>query len=177
MSHSKRSPRHRRTYLFSWGGLTLAFAAAAFGTTDPGADDARLAEFFTVSVSPADPTEVDWYLLSSLDYISGEVPPDLAALDGTVVKVPGFIVPLEDWATSVTEFLLVPYVGACIHTPPPPPNQMVYVQMVDGRRVTYDGWNPIWIEGTLRIEVTDSAYGDVGFRIEGIQTAPYDYDN
>lgn len=164
--------------LFSWGGLTLAIAAASFGTIegDRAAADARIVDLFTVTVSPADPTEVDWYLLGSLDYITGEAPNDLMSLDGTVVKVPGFIVPLEDWASSVTEFLLVPYVGACIHTPPPPPNQMVYVQMVDDRRVTYDGWNPIWIEGTLRIESTDSAYGDVGFRIEGVATSPYEYN-
>ena len=70
-----------------------------------------------------EPVKVGWHILASLNYRTGEPGKELAALDGKLVKVPGFAVPLEDWASSVTEFLLVPYVGACIHTPPPPPNQ------------------------------------------------------
>ena len=49
------------------------------------------------------------------------------ALNDTYIKMPGFIVPLEMGSSGVTEFILVPYVGACIHTPPPPPNQLVFV--------------------------------------------------
>ncbi|MGI9201102.1 MAG: DUF3299 domain-containing protein [Woeseiaceae bacterium] len=49
-------------------------------------------------------------------------------LDGTFVRIPGYAVPLELSGSKVTEFLLVPYVGACIHTPPPPPNQIVHVE-------------------------------------------------
>ena len=123
--------------------------------------------------SADDPTEVDWRLLASLDYRTGEAGEELAALAGKVVKVPGYTVPLEDWASSVTEFLLVPYVGACIHTPPPPPNQLVYIQMDDGERATMDGWNPVWVEGVLEIEMTRSIYGYVGFTITGQRVYPY----
>ncbi len=122
-----------------------------------------------------DPIEVGWRLLASLNYRTGEKSEDLAALDGQLVKVPGFTVPLEDWASSATEFLLVPYVGACIHTPPPPPNQLVYIEMEDGKRATLDGWNPVWVEGVLEIEMTESVYGDVGFTITGQQVYPYEY--
>ena len=127
------------------------------------------------AASADDPTEVDWRLLASLDYRTGEVGPELAALSGTLVKVPGFTVPLEDWATSVTEFLLVPYVGACIHTPPPPPNQLVYIEMDRGQRAELDGWNPVWVEGVLEIEMTTSVYGNVGFTITGQRVYPYEY--
>ena len=48
-------------------------------------------------------------------------------LDGVLLALPGFVLPLEYEDRKVTEFLLVPWVGACIHTPPPPPNQIVHV--------------------------------------------------
>lgn len=48
-------------------------------------------------------------------------------LDGVLLALAGFVLPLEYDGKKVTEFLLVPWVGACIHTPPPPPNQIVHV--------------------------------------------------
>ena len=114
-----------------------------------------------------------WRLLASLDYRTGEPSEELAALAGKLVKIPGFTVPLEDWASSATEFLLVPYVGACIHTPPPPPNQLVYIEMEDGERAKLDGWNPVWVEGVLEIEMTESVYGYVGFTVAGQRVYPY----
>ena len=54
------------------------------------------------------------------------------ALDGRDVEIPGFALPLEYSGTEISEFLLVPYVGACIHVPPPPPNQIVYVRFAEG---------------------------------------------
>lgn len=119
-------------------------------------------------------TEVGWRLLAKLNYRTGEKTDSLAALDGKLVKIPGFTVPLEDWASSATEFLLVPYVGACIHTPPPPPNQLVYIEMDEGKRAKMDGWNPVWVEGVLKIEMTESVYGHVGFTIAGQRVYPYE---
>ena len=46
-------------------------------------------------------------------------------LNGAYIKMPGFIIPIDLSTDGVTSFVLVPYVGACIHTPPPPPNQLV----------------------------------------------------
>ena len=128
----------------------------------------------TSVASADDPTEVGWRLLASLNYRTGEPSEELAALAGKLVKIPGFTVPLEDWASSATEFLLVPYVGACIHTPPPPPNQLVYIEMEGGKRATLDGWNPVWVEGVLEIEMTESVYGYVGFTLNGQRVYPYE---
>ncbi|MDB2599154.1 DUF3299 domain-containing protein, partial [Paracoccaceae bacterium] len=50
------------------------------------------------------------------------------ALDGAYIRMPGFIIPFDIGAEGVRDFMLVPYVGACIHTPPPPANQLVLVQ-------------------------------------------------
>ena len=122
-----------------------------------------------------EPVKVGWHLLASLDYRTGKPGKELATLDGKLVKVPGFAVPLEDWASSVTEFLLVPYVGACIHTPPPPPNQLIYIEMEKDKWAFLNGWNPVWVEGVLKIEMTKSVYGYVGFTITGKRVYPYEY--
>lgn len=73
--------------------------------------------------------EIDWRLLNQMDYIANIAPSEIQQLEGQQVKIPGFMVPLEDDQRKVTEFLLVPTPQACIHVPPPPPNQMVYVRM------------------------------------------------
>ncbi|MCH8537029.1 MAG: DUF3299 domain-containing protein [Alkalimonas sp.] len=76
------------------------------------------------------------------------------------VRLPGFIVPLEfDENQNVTSFFLVPYFGACIHVPPPPPNQIIYV--TEAKNLTADMmYTPFWITGTL---TTDSMNHDLAF--------------
>lgn len=125
-------------------------------------------------VPPAAPVEIDWRTLAQLNYRTGEMPEELKKLDGQIVRMPGFVVPLEDYVESASEFLLVPYYGACVHVPPPPPNQMVYVEM-EGRRDAHFGWwEPIWLEGRLHINTVDSPYGVVGFHIDGQKVSPYE---
>jgi hypothetical protein len=118
---------------------------------------------------------LDWQLLASLDYRTGEVSRELESVVGRGVKVPGYMVPLEDWAGEVSEFLLVPYVGACVHTPPPPPNQLVYVRMENGQRVPVSFWNPVWIHGTLTVEKTTNLYGSASFTVAGTSITPYEW--
>lgn len=128
------------------------------------------------SAVPLDTTAVvpvDWRLLGQLNYESGEAPDSLKRLDGRRVQVPGFIVPLDDAMEEGAEFLLVPYYGACVHTPPPPPNQMAFVTMRGGRSVKLALFDAVWMEGTLRIVDYDSPYGQVGFTIEGTSMRPY----
>lgn len=116
---------------------------------------------------------LDWKLLGQLDYVKGVTPDTLKKLDGKKVRVPGFIVPLDDADEQGAEFLLVPYYGACVHTPPPPPNQMAFVTMVGGKAVKLALFDAVWMEGTLRIVNYDSPYGQVGYTIEGLSMKPY----
>jgi len=120
-----------------------------------------------------DPVELSWRALAALDYRTGEMSDELRDLVGKPVKIPGFTVPLEDFASAATEFLLVPFVGACVHTPPPPPNQLVYVKMDEGRRAMMDGWNPVWLEGILHVEDVNSVYGSSSYRVVGMSVTPY----
>lgn len=72
------------------------------------------------------------------------------ALDRQKIRMPGFVLPLEYAGRNVTEFLLVPWVGACIHTPPPPPNQIVHVRMAKGAEFEVKGlFEPVWVTGVL----------------------------
>jgi hypothetical protein len=121
----------------------------------------------------SEPTLADWRILAGLNTDTGEMSATLRELDGKRVKVPGYMVPLDDSARGVTEFILVPYYGACIHTPPPPPNQMVYVTMAGQRRVDVNLWEPIWIEGNLQVSEVDSPYGAVAHQLAGITVTPY----
>ena len=87
-------------------------------------------------------------------------------LEGKLVRIPGFVLPFEySESGKITEFLLVPYFGACIHTPPPPPNQMVYVTAKKpadlGQR-----WNPIWAVGTMRTIKNFNDLGDAAYTLE-----------
>lgn len=122
---------------------------------------------------PDDPPEVLWEMLAGLDYTTGEISDELQEYVGKVVKVPGFMLPLEDFAEKASEFLLVPYFGACVHTPPPPPNQLVFVEMDGAKTVPVRFWEPIWMHGTLVVEETESVYGSVSFRLVGTEIEEY----
>lgn len=150
------------------GPLSVQGYAASGPSSDASNDSGSSAVF-------DDPPEVLWDILQQLDYTTGEVGEDLQQFVGKEVKVPGFVVPLEDFASEVTEFLLVPYVGACVHTPPPPPNQLVFVQMEGDKTITALTWDPFWIHGTLVIEETENMYGSVGFKISGTEIQPYEW--
>lgn len=115
--------------------------------------------------------EVNWRLLGELDYVTGNAPSELGALDEKEVKIPGFMVPLEDNSRKVTDFLLVPSPQACIHVPPPPPNQMVFVKMADsGAEAPFA---PIWVYGTLHLKSKKHMYGESSFSLTGLRTEPY----
>ncbi|CDT44056.1 conserved hypothetical protein [Vibrio coralliirubri] len=93
-------------------------------------------------------------------------------LDGQHVKIPGFIIPLEGDDEIATEFLLVPYYGACIHVPPPPTNQIIYVN--SPKDVSAQGlWDTVYLTGTLRTKDTSTDVADTGYQMIDIEIAPY----
>ncbi|MGF1752518.1 DUF3299 domain-containing protein [Vibrio makurazakiensis] len=94
-------------------------------------------------------------------------------LNGSQVKIPGFVIPLEGDADKVTEFLLVPYFGACIHVPPPPPNQIIYVKFPQGAPVQ-ELWDVVYVVGTLKTESMSHELAETGYLIEGTSIEEYD---
>ena len=115
--------------------------------------------------------EIDWRLLNQMDYITQNAPTEIKQLEGQKVKIPGFMVPLEDNQNKITEFLLVPTPQACIHVPPPPPNQMVYVKMKKGIESRQGA--PIWVYGKFKVNTVRSQYGEVSFEMEGDEVEDY----
>jgi hypothetical protein len=91
---------------------------------------------------------------------------------GQSVRIPGFVVPLEDSKEGLKEFLLVPYFGACIHSPPPPANQIIHVlprKPAKGLR----SMDTVWVSGPIATVRTDSYMGASSYRIEATDVAPY----
>ena len=118
------------------------------------------------------------------DYLSGESGPAApqqvavgvnAQLDGRTVKIPGFIVPLDlDEDHKVVEFFLVPYFGACIHVPPPPANQIVYVTLEKG--IALDSmYEAYWITGKLSVKNKTTRLGAAAYTLAGRQIEVYKY--
>jgi len=96
------------------------------------------------------------------------------SLNGKKVKLPGFIAPLENIDGKVSEFLLVPYFGACIHVPPPPINQTVLVKTRQQDALKAEETNnPFWIKGTLLTEGESTDIGSAGYRIVQAETEEY----
>lgn len=96
-------------------------------------------------------------------------------LDGALVKIPGFVVPLEvSNEGKVSEFLLVPYFGACIHYPPPPANQIVYITVKNPIDLE-STWEPIWATGKLKTESRETNLAYAGYTMAALATEQYEY--
>ena len=91
------------------------------------------------------------------------------------IRMPGFVVPLDAMRNGQREFLLVPYFGACIHTPPPPANQIVLVTPHPQLKLskTLESMDVIWVEGELKDTRNKTSSGVSGYALEAIQVYPY----
>ena len=98
----------------------------------------------------------------------------VAEMDDQPVRIPGFIVPLEfDDDQTITEFFLVPFFGACIHYPPPPPNQMVYVKAPEGFRLEVL-YQPFWISGLLKTSLVVNDIASAAYSMQMQSMEPYE---
>ena len=97
------------------------------------------------------------------------------SLNGEKIRIPGYVVPLDFSAKSEhTEFLLVPYFGACLHTPPPPPNQIVFVKSSTPVKVANIN-EPVWLEGTMATGKFTSDLGNSAYELNLSKLEPYEY--
>lgn len=92
-----------------------------------------------------------------------------------VVRLPGFVVPVGEPSNGlITEFFLVPYIGACIHVPPPPPNQMLYVTSATG--IAADAIHEAyWVTGKIRVESRTTALGTAAYALSASKVDRYEY--
>ncbi|WP_238582481.1 DUF3299 domain-containing protein [Cellvibrio sp. OA-2007] len=90
------------------------------------------------------------------------------------IRIAGYIVPIEyDEKQIITEFFLVPYFGACIHVPPPPPNQLIYVKHPKGFQLP-DLYTPFWVEGTLALETQENELGLSSYSMRNVKLTRYE---
>ena len=95
-------------------------------------------------------------------------------LNGALIKMPGYIIPLEIGATGVTEFMLVPYIGACIHVPPPPANQLVMVK-TKKPWPSDQLWQAIWVTGTMKTQLQSTELGQTGYALAARKIEVYEW--
>ena len=101
----------------------------------------------------------------------------VATLNGQHIRLPGYIVPLEvSEEGRTTEFLLVPYFGACIHVPPPPSNQIVHVRSEIGVKLE-ELYQPYWIEGQMQVKPSTSELADAGYQMDAEKIYIYELPN
>lgn len=96
------------------------------------------------------------------------------AYDGKRVRLPGYVVPLDFEGTKVTTFILVPYVGACIHVPPPPANQLVLVTA----QTPFESeglFDPIWVEGPFSTAASETQLAEIGYSLTAERVEPYEF--
>lgn len=112
---------------------------------------------------------LDWRVLRGLDVKTGRASAQLAGYTGANIRISGFMVPFDDDDEQVTEFLLVPQAGMCIHTPPPPANQIILVEVATGgaNRVEWD--KEVNVYGQFQIVDGNSPYGKTGFKISAVR--------
>ncbi len=90
--------------------------------------------------------------------------PTRKELDGNRVRIPGYVVPLDALqGGKISQFLLVPYFGACVHSPPPPANQIVHVTLKSP--AVWKSMDTVWVNGTLSSKRQKSDMGVTGYAI------------
>jgi hypothetical protein len=161
--------------------LTIALLASVAFAADPTARTLEWTDLIPESArgefSSAQPPATHDYLGESgpaalQQSVNAPVNPEL---DGKLVKIPGFIVPLDVAKDgTVSEFFLVPYFGACIHVPPPPPNQIVYVTSQKG--IALDSiYEAYWITGTMKMQNKSTRLGAAAYSLAADKVEIYKY--
>lgn len=103
-----------------------------------------------------------------------ELAPVNKELAGRMIKLPGFALPIEHDGDKVTEFLLLPYHGACLHVPAPPANQIVYVRIPGGTTAASKVYDTVWVTGRLSIEHIENDMAESGYVMDAVEVVPFE---
>lgn len=161
--------------------LAAAAAATGSGATLARAADAPL-ELDWIDLIPADARGFEIQNLSELGIVEHgqmsmpvdepEFAPVVTEYNGKRVRIPGYSIPIDFSGTSISSLLLVPYIGACIHVPPPPSNQLIYVTPAEPY-VSEGLWDPVYVTGQLSTSSFSTDIADIGYLIDDAEIEPY----
>lgn len=107
--------------------------------------------------------DLDWGTLRGLDVRNGQTTPLIDLAVGAPVRIAGYLVPFDDGTEETSEFLVVPSAGMCVHTPPPPPNQMILARASGRPAKMLTG--AVWIYGKLDLQTGESPYGQTAYQM------------
>ena len=120
------------------------------------------------ALSDADPRATE--ALKRLQQAWEQAPVE-SSLDRQRVRMTGFVVPLDGSQGALREFLLVPYYGACIHTPPPA-NQIVHVRLATPSK-EIKLMDSVAVTGLIRVQHSKTEQGASGYTLSGDSVAPF----
>jgi hypothetical protein len=101
--------------------------------------------------------------------------PVVVAMDQVRVRLPGYLVPLDVEGEDLKTFLMVPYFGACVHVPPPPPNQVVYVEMPHAVQLD-DPYGAHWVTGVITTRTSSTSMAEASYSMAGEIVEVFDWD-
>ena len=96
------------------------------------------------------------------------------SLNGSYIKIAGFIIPIDMASDGIKSFVLVPYFGACIHTPPPPPNQLVFVT-TEIPWHSENLWDAVWVTGVMKGQLQATDIADTGYSLSADSVSVYEW--
>lgn len=170
---ARRAGSPSRWALLAWLLVLTALVPAARG-----ADGARqitwddlLPEGWTPPVQTVD----HFFDLPAGPALSAADAPVVPAMNGQHIRLPGYLVPIELEGQLIRSFLMVPYFGACIHVPPPPPNQVVFVRLEQAIRLE-DPYGAHWVTGTLSTEQSTTDLAEAAYTMRGERVEVFDWD-
>jgi len=102
-------------------------------------------------------------------------PEVVTAYNDKTIRMPGYLVPLDFQSEGSKQFLLVPYFGACIHVPPPPPNQIVYVTTEEPYR-SQGLFEPVYVTGLFTVATTSTELADVAYALSAEDIEAFVYE-
>jgi len=147
--------------------ITVAISALLIGCSNPSSTDAARQQETDISSISEGSVDDTMEQIGTFNVVE--------ELDGKRVRVPGYVVPFDFSANAEhKEFLLVPYFGACLHTPPPPPNQIILVKAETAAKIV-NIEDPVWLEGTLTTGEFLSDLGNSAYELNLSKLEPYEY--
>ncbi len=120
----------------------------------------------------------NWFLDNihdSLDNFLGRQPASSGVrgdYNGKIVRIPGYIIPIDMDGTGVTSFILAPFIGACVHVPPPPANQLIFVTTQEPYE-TKGLFEAVNVTGMFGVSSISTQLADIGYALSADEIEPF----
>lgn len=160
--------------LFETGALAGTADNAAENGTENGVREIHWDDLLPEGWMPPVPDIEHFFDEQAVQMLSLADAPVVAELDRQRIRLPGYLVPIDVDGQRVRSFLMVPYFGACIHVPPPPPNQVVFVTLAEPIRLD-DPYGAHWVTGRLSTRASATDLAEAAYTLAGEAVEVFDW--